>query len=76
MAFRWRAVDGPFIPVFGYSIPHHQKKLIKFGPPLTKLSVFAHNAAIHLGLHCLSKYPMNRDMCFPIMWHFDKCRLR
>ena len=40
MAFCWRADDGPFIVVFGFSIPLSTKKgeLIKFGAPLTKLS--------------------------------------
>ena len=43
MAFRWRAVDGPFIAVFRSSIPHQPFFFfIKFGPPLTKLSGSAH----------------------------------
>ena len=40
MAFRWRADDGPFIEVFGSSIPSltkNKRTMIKFGPPLTKL---------------------------------------
>ena len=44
MAFRWRADDGPFIVIFGFSIPSTIKKInvIKFGPSLTKLSGSAH----------------------------------
>ena len=43
----WRANDGPFIAVFRSSIPSStkkktQKNVIKFGPPLTKLSGSAH----------------------------------
>ena len=48
MVFHWRADDGPFIAVFGSSIPSSIKKKeygIKFGPPLTKLSGSAH--ALH-----------------------------
>ena len=41
MAFRWRADDGRFKAVFGSSIPSTtkkpHKKVIKFGPHLTKL---------------------------------------
>ena len=41
MAFRWLADDGPFIAVFGSSIPLSTRKklVIKFGPPLKKSSV-------------------------------------
>ena len=39
--FKWRccrADDGPLIVVFGYSLPSSKiKKIIKVGPPLTKL---------------------------------------
>ena len=43
MAFRWRADDGPFIAVFGYSIPlPTKKKVIKIGPSLKKLARSAH----------------------------------
>ena len=42
VAFRWRADGGPFIAVFESSIPHQVKNVIKFGPPLTKLSESAH----------------------------------
>ena len=42
MAFRWRADDGPFIAVFGSQSHHQLKNVIKFGPPLTKLSRSAH----------------------------------
>ena len=39
MAFCWRANDGRFTVVFGSSIPSStKKKVIKFGPPLTKIS--------------------------------------
>ena len=39
MAFRWRADDGPFIVIFGSSIPSSTKFLfIEFGPILLKLS--------------------------------------
>ena len=39
MAFDWWADDGPFIKVFGSSIPYLLKKnIIKFGSPLKKLS--------------------------------------
>ena len=38
MAFRWRAEEGPLIVVFLIS----KKKLVKVGPPLTKLSGSAH----------------------------------
>ena len=43
MAFYWRTDDGPFIVMFGNSIPHQlkKKKLIELGPPLT-LSGSAH----------------------------------
>ena len=55
MAFNWRADDGPIKAVFGSSIPHQLKKqkknVIKFGPPLTKLSGSAH------GLHYLFSNP-------------------
>ena len=36
MAFRWRADDGPFIAVFGSSIPSSTNFFIKFGPPLAR----------------------------------------
>ena len=26
--------------------------------------------------HLFLKYYLSRDVCFPTMWHFDKCRLR
>ena len=44
MAFRWRANDGPLIAVFGSYIPSSTKKknVIKFAPPLTKLSGSTH----------------------------------
>ena len=42
MAFHWRADDDPFIEVLDPLSPHQLKKGIKFGPPLTKLSGFAH----------------------------------
>ena len=42
MAFRWLANVGPFIAVFGSSIPSSTSKKIKFGPPLTKFSGSAH----------------------------------
>ena len=41
--FRGRADDGPLLVVFGSSLPHYLKKnVVKVGPPLTKLSGFAH----------------------------------
>ena len=45
MAFRSRADDGPFKLTFGCSIPSStpKKKVIKFGPPLSKLSGSAHD---------------------------------
>ena len=45
MAFCWQADGGPFIAVFGSSIPSSTKKknVIKYGPPLTKLSGCAHD---------------------------------
>ena len=44
MVFRWRADDDPFIVVFVSSIPLSTKKsVIKFGPPLTKLSGSVHD---------------------------------
>ena len=44
MTFRWPVDDGPFIAVFGSSIPSStkNKKGIKLGPPLTKLSGIVH----------------------------------
>ena len=43
MAFRWQTDGGPFIVIFGSSIPSSIiKKVIKSGPPLTKLSGSAH----------------------------------
>ena len=50
MAFRWRANDGPLIVVFGSSLPH-QIKNVKVGPPLTKLSGFAHEMKLALVTH-------------------------
>ena len=57
MAFHWRADDGLFIAVFGSYSPSSTKKkthkkqnkknVIKFGPPVTKLSGSAH-AVIHI----------------------------
>ena len=42
MAFCWQSDDGPFIVLFGSSMPSSPKENIKFGPPLTKLSGSAH----------------------------------
>ena len=46
MMFRWRADDDPLIEVFGSSLPisknKNKIKLVKVGPPLTKLSGSAH----------------------------------
>ena len=39
---RWRADDGPFVVIFGSSIPPSTKR---FEPPLTKLSGSAHACA-------------------------------
>ena len=46
--FRWRANDDPLIVVFESSLPHQlktnnsKKKVVKVGPPLTKLPGSAH----------------------------------
>ena len=47
-AFRWRADDGPFIAVI-WSLypPSTKKKVIKFGPTLTKLSGSAHESDVY-----------------------------
>ena len=63
MVFRWRANDGPFIVIFGSSIPSSTKKkqnkkkqkknVIKFGPPprmFTKLMPSVHGSHTSLGL--------------------------
>ena len=44
MAFRWRADGGPLIVVFGSShqLKTKKKKIVKVGPPLTKLSGSVH----------------------------------
>ena len=42
MAFRWRAEVGLFIVVFGFSLTYQLKKVVKVGPPLTKLSGSTH----------------------------------
>ena len=47
MAFRWRAVDGPLIVVFGSFLlssnyKKEKKNFVKVGPPLTILSGAAH----------------------------------
>ena len=53
MAFRWRADDRTFVAVFRSCIPSSTKiiikKVIKCGPPLTKLSGFAHSVVDDLG---------------------------
>ena len=41
MAFLWRADDGPFIAVLDPLSAHQLNIVIKFGPPVTKLSGFA-----------------------------------
>ena len=48
MALRWRANDGPFIMVFGYS--HQLKNVAQNWTPLTKLSGSAHGA--DQSIHC------------------------
>ena len=55
-ASRWRADERPFIVTFGSSIPSSTKKnVIKFGPPLTKLSGSAHGLdGIRPENHCLA----------------------
>ena len=53
MVFRWRTDDGPFIVVFGSSLPSSTKKPVKVGPPLSILSGSAHElywVYTHLGL--------------------------
>ena len=43
MVFRWQANDGPFIAIFGYSIPPStKKKRNQIWTPSAKLSGFAH----------------------------------
>ena len=42
MAFRWRVDDGPVLVLLGTILPSSTKKVVKFGPPLTKLSGSAH----------------------------------
>ena len=46
MVFRWQADDGPFIAVYLDPLSPHQlkKNIIKFGPPLTKLSGSTHGS--------------------------------
>ena len=38
MAFRWWVDDGPVLVVFGTALLSSAKKIVQFGPPLTKLS--------------------------------------
>ena len=42
MAFHWRSDIGPLLVVFGSTLPSLIIKLVKVGPPLTKLSGSAH----------------------------------
>ena len=51
------ADDGPFIAVFGSSIPSSSKKVIKFGHPLTKPSGSAHDGLLPYLI--VSKYIYN-----------------
>ena len=51
MASLWQADDGPLIMLLGSTLPSSTKKnLVKFGPPLTKLSGSAHVSVIWI--HC------------------------
>ena len=53
MAFRWRSDDGPLIFAFWFSLPHKLKKnVVKVGPPLTKLSGYAHVNPQKWGYFC------------------------
>ena len=54
VAFRWRADDGPFKEVFGWSLYpliNLKGKNIKFEPPLTKLSGSAHGLCCFKYIH-------------------------
>ena len=57
-AFRWRAVIGPLMVVFGSSLPSLTKKkpVVKVGPPLAKLSGSGQDAQTRLSLHCEQIY--------------------
>ena len=69
MVFRWRANDGPIKAVFGSSIPPSSKKntdkknVIKFGPPLTKLSGSPHGLV--LARFCCYRYTRNKRLSLP-----------
>ena len=59
MAFRWLADDDPLIVVLDPLSPHQlkkQKKNVKDGPPLTKLSRSAHDWSSNIYLNCVVTY--------------------
>ena len=70
MAFCWRAGDSPLIVVFDpfpSNNNNNKKNVVKFGPPLTKLSGSTHPAMTHISISLYNRNGLLFINCLPFV---------